>query len=313
MRLIQCEGRNAYGMVHQYDPTRHPEGCPHCGTPPAPNWTWSRDEPKGQQTQAPANALVQCSGNNLFGTRHHYDPAEYPSGCPHCTVPEEPIDDAHGVPLLVLQYIEGDTLARNLEGALAWPASRVLEAGITIASALEEVHAAEICRIDLKPSNIMLRAVDRSPILIDFGTAQQPHFPHDSLTQSSEVPTLLAPHFNERQTTLGTPLYMSPEQATGKGVDIRADIWSLSLVLLEMLLGKHPLAHCTRLEDLLADLRHAKRPLASLNIPVRLRMVLDKGLAYDRAHRYSDPTAFKRALLKARSSLPPLDDTSPAP
>jgi Tol biopolymer transport system component len=147
------------------------------------------------------------------------------------------LEESDGVQALVLELVEGPTLAERIEqGAI--PLDDALPIARQIACALEAAHEHGIIHRDVKPANIKLR-FDGTVKVLDFGLAkafEKTPLPSDltqSLTVISPAPTLAG-------VILGTAAYMSPEQANGKPVDKRADIWAFGCVLYEMLTGKRP-------------------------------------------------------------------------
>jgi serine/threonine-protein kinase len=140
---------------------------------------------------------------------------------------------------LVLELVDGPTLAdRLVHGPLpldeAWPIAR------QISEALEAAHEHGIVHRDLKPANIKVRA-DGTVKVLDFGLAKA-FAPSgvDAPADASQSPTLISPAATRVGLILGTAAYMSPEQARGKTVDKRADVWAFGCVLYEMLIGKRP-------------------------------------------------------------------------
>src|SRR5262245_3788221 len=144
------------------------------------------------------------------------------------------LEEANGRRLLVLEYLDGPTLAEHLaRGAL--PLDECLEIGRQIAAALEAAHEAGIIHRDLKPGNIKLTPTGEAKVL-DFGLAKGTGTA-DSNPELSQSPTL--PYASTGLgVILGTAAYMSPEQARGKSVDRRTDIWSFGCVLYELLTGR---------------------------------------------------------------------------
>ncbi len=142
---------------------------------------------------------------------------------------------------LVLELVDGPTLAdRLVHGALpldeAWPIAR------QISEALEAAHDHGIVHRDLKPANIKVRA-DGTVKVLDFGLAKAfDPIGIDAAADASQSPTLISPAATRVGVILGTAAYMSPEQARGKTVDKRADVWAFGCVLYEMLVGTRPFA-----------------------------------------------------------------------
>ena len=144
------------------------------------------------------------------------------------------LEDARGVPALVLELVEGPTLAdRLLRGAI--PCDEALTIARQIVDALEAAHEQGIVHRDLKPANIKLRP-DGTVKVLDFGLAKalDAAAPAGGVSQS---PTLASPAMTRLGVVLGTAPYMSPEQARGKTVDKSSDIWAFGCVLFEMLSG----------------------------------------------------------------------------
>ena len=144
------------------------------------------------------------------------------------------IEEAEGTRALVLELVEGPTLAdRIAKGPI--PLDEALPIAKQIAEALEAAHEAGVIHRDLKPANIKVRE-DGTVKVLDFGLAKalEPNPEGDP----SQSPTLTAAA-TQMGVIMGTAAYMSPEQARGKRVDKRADIWAFGCVLFEMLTGKH--------------------------------------------------------------------------
>ena len=140
---------------------------------------------------------------------------------PHiCTIYE--IDEYDGQSFIVLEFVEGEDLKERIQkGPL--PMKDLLSLTIQIGEGLGEAHEKGIVHRDIKPGNVMLGSGDQVKIL-DFGLAR--------LGEQSKITRI--------DTTLGTAAYMSPEQTSGKEIDRRTDIWSLGVVLYEMITGEKP-------------------------------------------------------------------------
>jgi serine/threonine protein kinase len=152
-------------------------------------------------------------------------------------------EDASGVPALVLELVEGDTLAERLEkGPVA--VSEALHIARPIAEALETAHEHGVVHRDLKPANIKITP-DGTVKVLDFGLAKA--------VQRAE-PALQTSGLSHDGIVVGTPAYMSPEQARGKPVDRRTDIWAFGCVLFEMLTGRVAFAAATVTDTLAAVL-----------------------------------------------------------
>ncbi len=180
---------------------------------------------------------------------------------------------------LVMEYIEGPTLADRIkEGSI--PLEEALTIAKQIADALEAAHEKNIVHRDLKPANIKIRP-DGSVKVLDFGLARtggsEATVTHDSPTLLHS-PTLIG-------VILGTAAYMAPEQARGKEVDKRADIWSFGVVLHEMLTGKR-LFEGEDLTETLAAVVKSEPDLAT--VPRKVRRLLAKCLEKDPQKRLRD-------------------------
>src|SRR5215831_17867350 len=135
---------------------------------------------------------------------------------------------------LIMELVEGETLADRIKrGPL--PVEEALQIGKSICEALEAAHEKGIVHRDLKPANVKL-APDGKVKVLDFGLAKA--MESAPATTLSNSPTLLSAAASNAGVILGTAAYMSPEQAKGKSVDKRADIWAFGVVLYEMLTGK---------------------------------------------------------------------------
>src|SRR5215467_4794227 len=152
------------------------------------------------------------------------------------------VDDSSGTPALVMELVEGPTLAdRIAKGAI--PLDEALPIAKQMAEALEAAHEQGIIHRDLKPANIKIKA-DGSVKVLDFGLAKLAE--PAALAGTNSPPLSLSPTITSPAlmtgvgVLLGTAAYMSPEQAKGRPADKRSDIWAFGCVLYEMLTGKRP-------------------------------------------------------------------------
>jgi len=148
------------------------------------------------------------------------------------------VQETHGGRALVLELVEGPTLTdRLIHGPL--PLDEALAIAQQIAEALEAAHGQGIIHRDLKPSNIKIRD-DGTVKVLDFGLAKAFEGPISTAPDASRSPTLISPAATRMGLIMGTASYMSPEQARGRTVDKRADVWAFGCVLYEMLTGERP-------------------------------------------------------------------------
>jgi tetratricopeptide (TPR) repeat protein len=192
-----------------------------------------------------------------------------------CTIHE--IGTAGGLDYICFEYIEGQTLAVLLEGpALSF--ARFLELSLPLAQALVYAHEKGILHRDLKPSNIIVS--ERGPKILDFGLAK-------SLTVAESEPGSTT-SLSSAGLVMGTAAYMSPEQALGRPVDERSDIFSLGAVLYEMASGKRAFVGNTPTEVMDAVLHLDPIPLAQSRpeIPAVLSLVVTKAIRKNAAERY---------------------------
>jgi serine/threonine protein kinase len=146
------------------------------------------------------------------------------------------LEESDGIKALVMELVEGPTLAdRIAQGAV--PLDEALPIAKQIALALEAAHDRAIVHRDLKPANIKIRA-DGAVKVLDFGLAKAMDPTGAMPPGMSQSPTITTPAMTQAGVILGTAAYMSPEQARGKVVDKRADIWAFGCVLYEMLVGR---------------------------------------------------------------------------
>jgi serine/threonine protein kinase len=148
------------------------------------------------------------------------------------------LERSDDVPYLALELVEGDDLSTSIEGRRV-PLDEVQEIALQIAAALEEAHEKGIIHRDLKPANIKL-ATDGRVKVLDFGLAKALSQDPDSSGSGLDVstsPTMTAAMGTQAGLILGTAGYMSPEQARGKALDRRTDVWAFGVILYEMLTG----------------------------------------------------------------------------
>jgi serine/threonine-protein kinase len=193
-------------------------------------------------------------------------------------------EDERGVPYLVMEYIEGPTLADLMDAGL--DDERIPDLLDQIAAGLDYAHARGVIHRDIKPGNVLMTEEGRA-VLADFGLAW--------LLEGAQL-TLTGG-------VIGTPEYMSPEQAAGHPFDHRADVYALGIVLYEMLVGERPFISETPIGMLLQHLQDTAPSVlvARPDLPAAVGDVLDKVLVKDPAERYSSAGELARAFRAAFS------------
>ncbi len=197
--------------------------------------------------------------------------------------PIHEIGEENGRHFIAAEFIDGQTLRQQIT-AKRMRVTETLDVAVQVAGALVAAHEAGIVHRDIKPENLMVRR-DGIVKVLDFGlaklTERQPH------AVGSEAPTALKPT-TDAGTVLGTVAYMSPEKARALGVDARTDIFSLGVVLYEMLSGKPPFGGATTADVMVAILEKEPAPLSQSlrEIPAELQRIVTKALRKDREERY---------------------------
>ncbi|MFQ5890506.1 MAG: protein kinase [Gemmatimonadota bacterium] len=199
------------------------------------------------------------------------------------------VGEDSGVSFIAMEYIEGDTLERYTRPDSLLPPGRILDLATQAASALDYAHRHRVVHRDIKPANLMILK-DGTLKITDFGLAKNPSA---SLTQAGVL--------------LGTPSYMSPEQIRGRELDGRSDLFSLAVVLYELLTGARAFDGDSISTIIYRVLYEEPRPPASYNpaLPPDVNAILEKGLAKSPEDRYATGADLAGALGRAFSALPP--------
>jgi formylglycine-generating enzyme required for sulfatase activity/predicted Ser/Thr protein kinase len=206
-----------------------------------------------------------------------------------------------GSDYIAMEHVEGRSLDRRLaEGPL--PVDEALRHAIEIAQALAAAHAAGIVHRDLKPANVMLTRSGQVKVL-DFGLAKLVAPAEGMSAESAE--TLTRDQATRTGVVLGTPAYMSPEQARGERVDARSDVFSFGTLLYEMLGGRRPFTGQSVADLLSSILRDDPPRLDALrpDLPRDLVDVVARCLARDRDRRYASAEGLLEALLACQTRL----------
>jgi eukaryotic-like serine/threonine-protein kinase len=194
-------------------------------------------------------------------------------------------EEANGLHALVMELVEGPTLAdRIAQGPI--PIDEALPIAKQIAEALEGAHEQGIIHRDLKPANVKVRTNGTVKVL-DFGLAKAMEPAHSAAASLSMRATITTPAMTQAGIILGTAAYMSPEQARGKAVDKRTDIWAFGDVLYEMLTGRVAFREDT-LSDTIAAILGREPEWSALKTPASLRRVVQRCLEKDPRRRFHD-------------------------
>ena len=194
------------------------------------------------------------------------------------------VGDHDGTNYIVTELIDGKTLREHLSPKESLQLNQILKIGVQVAEALSAAHTAGIVHRDIKPENIMIRKDGYAKVL-DFGLAKlsEPGAVATGSEAASEDATKVQINTTPGM-VMGTVSYMSPEQARGNPTDARTDIWSLGIVLYEMLAGKVPFAGETVNHTIVSILE--KEPLQLENVTGELQRIVRKSLTKDADMRY---------------------------
>jgi serine/threonine protein kinase/Flp pilus assembly protein TadD len=207
------------------------------------------------------------------------------------------IERLNGTNFIITEFVEGQTL-RQLMNEKPFTLNEALNVAIQIAGALSAAHAASIVHRDIKPENVMLR-VDGYVKILDFGLAKLTEL--GTTDSELEGPTL--PQSNPGL-VMGTVQYMSPEQARGKEVDARTDIWSLGIVLHELVCGRVPFTGETPSHVMVSLMEYELPPFTSdTNVPAELERIITKALRKKRKERYQTAKELAHDLKSLRQDL----------
>jgi len=211
------------------------------------------------------------------------------------------VEDAGGTPLLTMELVEGRPLSEAIPPR-GLPLDRLLKIAIPVVDAVAAAHQKGITHRDLKPSNIMLGEGEHQGRIkvLDFGLAKL----HDAPADLGETTMTAAPITGEGR-ILGTVAYMSPEQAEGRAIDGRSDLFSLGVILYEMATGRRPFTGDSSVSILSSILKDTPKPVTEINteLPRELGRIVRRALAKDPERRYQTAKDLRNDLDDLRSSL----------
>jgi len=212
------------------------------------------------------------------------------------------VGDDDGRHFIATEYIDGLTLRRKMAANRLEPAE-ILDITVQIAAALEEAHSAGIIHRDIKPDNIMIRRNGYVKVL-DFGLAKLTESSIDRSPSDDEASTRVLVQ-TDAGVVMGTSHYMSPEQARGKPVDARSDIWSLGVVMYEMVTGRPPFEGETSTDVIVAITQKEPSPTARFapDGPAELDWIIMKALRKVPDERYQTIKELSTDLRRLRQKL----------
>lgn len=218
------------------------------------------------------------------------------------------IEEADGVEFMTMEWIDGAPLADHIPSG-GMPVERALDVAVALSDAVAVAHEAGIVHRDLKPANVMIDRPGAVKVL-DFGLARSAPGP-----AGVEAETTDAEPLTRHGHVIGTIPYMSPEQAEGRPVDARSDVFSLGTILYEMVAGRRPFEGASPLAVMSAVLRDPPPALEGVRtgVPAALVGIIDRCLAKDPADRFASARSLHEALRAIRdgrsaaSASPPGD------
>ena len=278
-RLIQKIGEGGMGVVWKAEDTKLQRQVALKVLPEA----MAADPDRQARFEREARAVAALNHPNIV-TLHSVEEAETPAGSVH---------------FITMELVEGRTLTQLLPKS-GFPLKRLLEIGIPLADAVSRAHRAGITHRDLKPDNIMIDSEGRLRVL-DFGLAKL-HDP-SAPTQGTQIATATSDTVEGR--VLGTVAYMSPEQAEGKEIDTRSDIFSLGTILYEMATSVRPFQGETTMSTIGSILKEEPASITELRptLPRHVGRILRRCLAKDPERRYQTAIDLRNELEELKQEI----------
>jgi eukaryotic-like serine/threonine-protein kinase len=200
--------------------------------------------------------------------------------------------ESNGRSVIAMEFVDGAPLSDRIAPGLGLPIEEALRVARGVAEALSVAHAAGITHRDLKPGNVLVAHKDGEAKLVDFGAAKQ--------TPNSFADTVSGLTTTGSGLLIGSPAYMSPEQAEGDPVDARSDIFSFGSLLYETVTGIRLFERKTMFASMSAVIREQPEPLSTVapQVPEKLAAVIHRCLRKDARLRFTDGAALLKALQK---------------
>ncbi len=248
---------------------------------------------RGRQTALGRDVAIKFLTNRSYATperrQRFKDEAQRCAGMRHPNLVEVYDYGEEGErPYMVMELIDGESLADRVKREGKVPIREALQIGIDICAGLEYAHGLGLVHRDIKPDNILLDRKERKVKVADFGIATEQG-------GGSEKENVI----------IGTPSYMSPEQASGRKADGRSDIYSTGVILYEMLAGKVPFTGETSMAIIIKHLNEQAASLRDLNpgVPPQLEEIIMRSLEKEPERRYQSANELSSQLKKAGSLL----------